>query len=182
MLLIASATLIAPAARAGDEGAVSFSREIRPILSDTCFACHGPDAAKREADLRLDTPDGATADLGGYAAVVPGNPDESELYLRLVEEVDDLRMPPPDSGKRLTAEQVEKAKQLFNDGSCNACHVLADAGAAGTIGPAFDGNAALTHDLAVDRITNGQGAMPSFGWMPTEDIDLIATYIVQAKK
>lgn len=82
----------------------------------------------------------------------------------------------------LTAEQVEKAKQLFNDGSCNACHVLADAGAAGTIGPAFDGNAALTHDLAVDRITNGQGAMPSFGWMPAEDIDLIATYIVQAKK
>ena len=82
----------------------------------------------------------------------------------------------------LSAEQVEKGRQLFNDGSCNACHALADAGASGSIGPALDGNAKLDKAFAVDRITNGQGAMPSFGWMPAEDIDFLAEYIVKAKK
>ena len=88
----------------------------------------------------------------------------------------------PTAKPTLSAEQVEKGRQLFNDGSCGSCHVLADAGGSGSIGPAFDGNAALTKDFAVDRITNGQGAMPSFGWMPAEDIDALAGYIVHAKK
>lgn len=88
----------------------------------------------------------------------------------------------PTAHHELTAEQVEKARQLFNDGGCGSCHTLADAGGSGMIGPAFDGNANLDKAFAVDRITNGQGAMPSFGWMAAEDIDLLADYIVHAKK
>lgn len=82
----------------------------------------------------------------------------------------------------LTEGEVVKARQLFNDNACSQCHVLADAGAQGAIGPALDGNAALNHDFVVDRVTNGQGAMPGFGWLPAEDIDLMARYIVQVKK
>lgn len=82
----------------------------------------------------------------------------------------------------LAAEQVEKARTLFTDNGCIACHALADAEAAGTVGPSFDGNAELDKAFAIDRITNGQGAMPSFGWLDAADIDLLASYIVQAKK
>lgn len=82
----------------------------------------------------------------------------------------------------LTAEQVTKGRQLFNDNGCNACHTLADANASGSVGPSFDGNANLDKGHAVQVITNGQGPMPSFNWLPEEDIDLIAGYIVQVKK
>jgi mono/diheme cytochrome c family protein len=82
----------------------------------------------------------------------------------------------------LTAEQVTKGRQLFNDNGCNACHTLADANAAGSVGPAFDGNANLDKGHAVQVITNGQGPMPNFSWLGEEDIDLLAAYIVQAKK
>ena len=88
----------------------------------------------------------------------------------------------PSAKPQLTAEQVEKGRALFSDNGCNACHALADAQASGTIGPALDGNANLTHEFAVDRITNGQGAMPNFGFLAKEDIDLLASYIVHAKK
>jgi len=82
----------------------------------------------------------------------------------------------------LTAEQVTKGRQLFNDNGCNACHTLADADAAGTVGPSFDGDTSLDKGHAVQVITNGQGPMPSFGWLGEEDIDLIAAYVVQVKK
>ena len=82
----------------------------------------------------------------------------------------------------LTAEQVTKGRQLFTDNGCNACHTLADANAAGSVGPAFDGNANLDKAHVVNVVTNGQGAMPNFSWLGEEDIDLLAGYIVQAKK
>ena len=80
-------------------GAIDFARDIRPLLSDNCFACHGPDAKQRKADLRLDTREGAIADLGDYSAVVPGKPTESALVSRILTDDHDDLMPPPDSGK-----------------------------------------------------------------------------------
>ena len=87
------------------EQAVDFQRDVRPILSDKCFACHGPDAAAREADLRLDLREGALADLGGYAAIVPGDLDASELIYRIATEDHREQMPPADSGLSLTDEE-----------------------------------------------------------------------------
>lgn len=81
------------------------------------------------------------------------------------------------------ASTLEKGRQIFNDWSCSACHVLADAGGTGHVGPALDGNAALTKDFVVSRVTNGAGAMPGFGGQMTdEEIDVLSTYIVAVKK
>ena len=88
----------------------------------------------------------------------------------------------PAAAPMLTEEQVTKGRQMFQDNGCNACHTLADANAAGTVGPSFDGDTGLDKGLAVATITNGRGPMPNFGWMGDQDIDLIASYIVQVKK
>jgi hypothetical protein len=89
----------------GGLGAVEFGRDVLPIFSEKCFQCHGPDEKNRKADLRLDTMEGATRDLGGYAAVVPGNPGQSTLIDR-IEHVDpDEIMPPPDSELVLNAKE-----------------------------------------------------------------------------
>ncbi|MDF1812354.1 MAG: PSD1 and planctomycete cytochrome C domain-containing protein [Verrucomicrobiales bacterium] len=94
---------------------IRFNRDVRPILSDNCFYCHGPDEKTQEADLRLDTFEGATRDLGGYAAVVPGEPDTSELMIR-VQDHDDL-MPPPKSKKTLTGEQIDTLRAWISQGA-----------------------------------------------------------------
>ena len=88
--------------------AVSYGRDIRPILSDRCFACHGPDEEKRKADLRLDVAEHAYEDLGGYAAIVPGKPEQSELYKRIVSVHDKERMPPADSPKKPLSESEQQ--------------------------------------------------------------------------
>ena len=77
---------------------------------------------------------------------------------------------------------VPEGRQLFTDNGCNACHTLADANAAGSVGPSFDGNPNLDKGHVVNVVNNGQGPMPSFAWLGEEDIDLIAAYIVQVKK
>jgi hypothetical protein len=97
LLLPLSALWIAGSAISAE---VDFSRDVRPILSDNCFACHGFDEGGRAAGLRLDQFDGATEDLGGYAAIVPGRPDESELIARITSDDEDAVMPPPDSHKK----------------------------------------------------------------------------------
>ncbi|TWT34556.1 DUF1553 domain-containing protein [Blastopirellula retiformator] len=97
--------------------AVDFQRDIRPILSDNCFQCHGPDPLHREADLRLDTAEGAHA-----AAIVPGEPDESELVARIVSGDADLAMPPHESGKSLSAEQIELLKRWIAAGGKYEAH------------------------------------------------------------
>src|SRR5687767_2074080 len=95
------------ALRAQGPAAVEFNKHIRPILSDNCFACHGPDEAARKADLRLDTEAGALGKGGGPKVIVPGKPDESELVLRVLGKGDGQRMPPAKFGKQLSAGQIE---------------------------------------------------------------------------
>ncbi len=108
--LIVLALIGSPAVlRAEDE--VDFNREIRPLLSSNCLVCHGPDEEERAADLRLDTQEGSRADMGGYAAVKPGDPDESELLVRLTTDDEDLRMPPAGKGRQLTESEVELVRR-----------------------------------------------------------------------
>ena len=97
---------------------LDFNRDIRPILSDNCYKCHGPDAQTREADLRLDTEAGAFGDSGGgFFPVVKGNPDESEVIWRIeTDDTEDL-MPPADSELSLTAEEKSKLRQWISDGA-----------------------------------------------------------------
>ena len=96
---------------------VDFNRDIRPILADRCFSCHGPDAKERQADLRLDVEEEAKAVRSGTAAIVPGRPDLSEVAARI--EARDLadRMPPEDSGKSLTADEVALLKRWIAEGA-----------------------------------------------------------------
>lgn len=109
----------ADAAAAEDaEAPMDFSRDIRPILSNTCFKCHGPDEAERQAGLRLDTPDGATAKLdSGEVAIQPGSLPASALYQRITSDDPDLRMPPPDEEKQLTADQIKAIGRWISSGA-----------------------------------------------------------------
>jgi mono/diheme cytochrome c family protein len=94
---------------------VSYNRDIRPILSDNCFSCHGPDEHGRKADLRLDTRDGAFS--GETVAVVAGKPDESELIARILTPDPDDLMPPPESHKKLTPAQIELLSRWVEEGA-----------------------------------------------------------------
>lgn len=92
-----------PVANAG--ASVRYGRDIRPLLSDRCFQCHGPDAAKRQADLRLDQAEDATKPRKkGERAIVPGNFESSEVWKRVNSTDPKIIMPPPDSGKRSLSE------------------------------------------------------------------------------
>jgi hypothetical protein len=101
---------------------IDFNRDIRPILSDACFQCHGPDENKRQANLRLDTKDGALANLDGHAAIVPGDVTKSVLLQRIFSNDPDEQMPPAKSGKRLTDEQKQRLRQWIADGAVWAGH------------------------------------------------------------
>src|SRR5262249_11350788 len=94
-----------------------FNREVRPILAANCFTCHGPDAAERKAELRLDTKHGAFADLGGHAAIVAGQPEQSELVRRVASAQADERMPPADSGKKLAPGQIDLLRRWVAEGA-----------------------------------------------------------------
>ena len=95
---------------------VEFNRDIRPILSDNCFFCHGPDKNKREADLRLDTVDGLHGTDGHVGALVPGKPEESELFKRLISTDEEIKMPPAKSGKSLTERDIQLLKKWIEQG------------------------------------------------------------------
>jgi len=105
--------LLTPAALA----AVEFNRDIRPILSDRCFTCHGPDAATRKIRLRLDSEAGMLAKIDGHSAVVPGNTEQSELVKRITADKPALRMPPAYSGLKLTDREINLFKQWIAEGA-----------------------------------------------------------------
>ncbi len=111
LLLFAAVGAASPAA------ALDYTRDVRPILADNCFHCHGPDAAERQADLRLDLWQGTDDFLGAEGVIVPGKPDESELAARIASEDAELRMPPADSGKSLTPQQIETLRQWITGGA-----------------------------------------------------------------
>ncbi len=101
---------------------IDFNRDIRSILSNRCFTCHGPDDAERQADLRLDNRDGATASLGDYAAIVPGKSEASELLKRVSASDPDLIMPPAGKGAPLSKEEIETLTQWIKQGAGYARH------------------------------------------------------------
>lgn len=103
---------IAVVEAAGPESPIVFNRDIRPILSENCFFCHGPDAGHREADLRLDVRDDAVA-----AAIVPGNAGASPLIDRILSDDPDLVMPPPTTGRALTDEQRQLLRRWVDSGA-----------------------------------------------------------------
>ena len=87
---------------------IEFNRQIRPIFSEHCFKCHGFDPGSRQAGLRLDLPEGATAALkSGKIAIVPGEPDKSELLRRVGSSDPTVRMPPPEADNDLDVDQIE---------------------------------------------------------------------------
>src|ERR1700744_2047282 len=96
-----------PGIAQAQKAALNYGRDVRPILSENCFQCHGQDATKRMAGLRLASFEGATADRKGHAALVPGKPEASLLYQRITADSKTRRMPPTFANKTLTPEQID---------------------------------------------------------------------------
>ncbi|MEO6741430.1 MAG: DUF1553 domain-containing protein [Chthoniobacteraceae bacterium] len=124
--LIAPALLLAPQAFA--QTPPDFQRDIRPILSDKCFQCHGPDEKERKGGktgsggLRFDTEEGSRADLDGTHAIVPGHPEQSDLIARITSKDSDELMPTPKSGKKLLPREIELLRQWIASGAKYSKH------------------------------------------------------------
>ncbi|WP_437227297.1 DUF1553 domain-containing protein [Planctomicrobium sp. SH661] len=110
-MFFSSAGLVLPAH--GDEKKLEYNRDIRPILSDACFACHGPDSASRKGGLRLDQRDAAIE----MSAIDPGHPELSELITRILSSDPEQVMPPPETKKTLTAEQKDILSRWVKEGA-----------------------------------------------------------------
>ncbi len=110
-LLTATVTCCVPAAE------ISFNRDIRPILSDNCFACHGPDERTREGGLRLDLREAATREHKGSRGIHPGAPESSSIMARITTEDPEDRMPPSDSNKTLSSHEVELLREWIKQGA-----------------------------------------------------------------
>ncbi len=108
------------ASAATQRSAVDFSRDVLPLFSDNCFACHGPDEKKREASLRLDTREGALRTKD--AVIIPGKPAQSELIRRITAKDPNDVMPPPESKRKLSAAQIETLRRWVADGAKWATH------------------------------------------------------------
>lgn len=114
-ILLAVLTTAAGASAAAEK--IDFNTQIRPLLSNSCAACHGPDAETREAGLRVDTFEGATMDLDGHAAIVPGAPDKSELIRRITTTDEDDLMPPKGKGRRFKPEEIALIRKWIEQGA-----------------------------------------------------------------
>lgn len=120
----AHVTVLVSGVRQGEPArSPDFNRDVRPILSDHCFRCHGPDAAARKRGLRLDTPDGATALLrSGKRAIVPDDFDASEAARRIMSEDPDEMMPPPEMKHPLTDAQKRVLLDWMRSGATYQAH------------------------------------------------------------
>lgn len=117
MILVVLAT-VASQRTTHSQTSIQFNRDIRPILSDKCFICHGPDAAAKKIKLRLDSEAAASAELSrGRRAIVPGQPEQSELVKRITHADEAMRMPPTDSGRTLTKREIEMLSEWIRQGA-----------------------------------------------------------------
>ncbi|APZ91294.1 DUF1553 domain-containing protein [Fuerstiella marisgermanici] len=102
---------------------IDFNKDVRPIFSNKCLLCHGPDPEGLQAGLRLDDRKSATAELdSGETAIVPGKPELSELIARITTDDEDLRMPPADHGAKLSPDEIAILKQWVSEGAKFAVH------------------------------------------------------------
>lgn len=116
ILILGSPVLASAATR------LDFNRDIRPILSDNCFACHGFDANKRKAGLRLDTAEGAYKVVDGVQGIKPGDPAASSILQRILSQDPDEIMPPPESHKKVTPEQAKILERWIQEGAVYQQH------------------------------------------------------------
>lgn len=117
VIWLATINIIPISALNAAETKIEFNRDIRPILSETCFRCHGPDKESREADLRLDLPDAAYANVGGNIAIMPGDPAKSLAWQRIITDDEDELMPPPDSHLKIKPEEKTLLKSWIEQGA-----------------------------------------------------------------
>ncbi len=138
---------------------IQFNRDIRPILSNKCFLCHGPDEKKRKADLRLDLREGAVADLGGYAAIVPGKPGESELLARVAHDDPDEIMPPLKAKRgQLTRSEISLVRRWIEQGATYQGHWAFEPVANVTVPDSWQGNPI---DYFIEKRLKKAGVTPS---------------------
>ena len=120
LILMLSSTFACGVQAAEPDGfadSIDYNRDILPILSTNCFECHGPDESQREAELRLDTRSGIFGYDGHGGAVTPGDPAQSSLFTRITAEDADDRMPPPDSNRHLSGDEIELLRRWIVDGA-----------------------------------------------------------------
>ena len=115
--LLASGAIPLPLHAAPAPDAVDYNRQIRPLLSNHCFACHGPDEKVRQAGLRLDSTEGLFLDRDGYKIVTPGDPESSRLFQRISAKHEAARMPPPGFDRKLNQNQVDLIRRWISEGA-----------------------------------------------------------------
>ncbi len=161
-----AATLCVTVAICSAAEPIDFDRQIRPILSENCFLCHGQDAAKRMAGLRLDSFAEATKDRGGHAALVPGDPQASELVARITADDSARRMPPVYSNRELTAEQIKLLERWVAQGGQYAVHWAFAAAAASRASQGFRPRLGQAADRRLRAGAPGRGEAAAFASKP----------------
>jgi hypothetical protein len=117
LVLLLLTTVVAPSALAAPPATIEYNRDVRPILSDKCFKCHGPDAHSREAGLRLDMRDNALAEHDGGRPIIPGSAEKSELVRRIESADQDEVMPPKDSNLLLSKSEIATLRRWIAEGA-----------------------------------------------------------------
>ena len=146
LVLLVPASVLPAESAVSPEPAVDFQEDVRPILADMCFACHGPDGATRQAGLRLDTRDGAFADRGGYQVIVPGKASESRLYQRMSHPQEMARMPPVAAERHPSPQQIETIRRWIDQGAEWRSHWAYETPVWPTP-PAVDGTQSLVNEI-----------------------------------
>jgi len=151
ILVVMSAVWTIPNGLFGQDS-IQFNRDIRPILADKCFACHGLDAANREADLRLDTAEGSREEHYGSAAVVPNDLEQSQLWIRINAEDPDERMPPADSHKIISEDEKLLLRRWIEEGATYQKHWSFEPPVAVKLPDVSDGISNPVDAFIVDRL------------------------------